>query len=107
LDKKNINTKYYFEEFVNRGVVNILQKEAIPLTLQQAYTQWKSQTKINLHSNLVLQSREPEIEYLLTLLTQQPSKIIVVSARGKDESYALMLMQCTEDKCITIMLTPC
>lgn len=64
---------------------------AKPQTLQQAITEWQSQTKIPLSSNLVLQSREKEVEELLRLLSQPPSKIIVVSPRSKEESYAFII----------------
>ena len=60
-------------------------------TLQEAIIQWQSQTKISLNPELVLQSREKEVEELLSLLSQPPSKIIVVSPRSKEESYAFII----------------
>ncbi len=60
-------------------------------TLQEAVTQWQSQTKILLNSNLVLKSREKEVEKLFSLLSQSPSKMIVVSPRSKEESYAFII----------------
>ena len=62
-----------------------------PQTLQQAIAEWQSQTKIPLNPKLVLQSRDKEIEELVSLLIQTPSKIIVVSLQSKEDSYAFIL----------------
>ena len=59
------------------------QSSVKPQTLHQVISEWQSQTKIPLNPNLVLQSREKEVEELFGLLSQSPSKIIVVSPREK------------------------
>ncbi|MCH9741094.1 MAG: hypothetical protein K0U38_09720 [Epsilonproteobacteria bacterium] len=61
-----------------------------PKTIHQAYTQWISQTKINLHPNLILKSREEQTKELLKLLSLTPSKIIIVSS-SEQESYAFII----------------
>ncbi len=67
------------------------QSSVKPQTLQQAITEWQSQTNIPLIPNLVLQSRDKEIEELVSFLTQPLSKIIVVSPQSKEDSYAFIL----------------
>jgi hypothetical protein len=73
----------------DNNIVNFTSSK--PQTIQEAIIQWQSQTKIPLNLNLVLQSRKKEIEELLRLLSQSPSKIIVVSPRSEEESYAFII----------------
>ena len=74
------------------GDNNILYlSTAKPQTLQQAIIEWQSQTKIPLNPKLVLLSREKEVEELVRLLSQVPFKIIVVSPRSEEESYAFII----------------
>lgn len=88
---KNINIEGDNEGIAISGNGNSLYlSTAKPQTLQQAITQWQSQTKINLNSNLVLKSRNKEIETLFNLLSQHPSKIIIVSS-SEQESYAFII----------------
>jgi len=70
---------------------NIYMNSKKPQILQQATTEWQSQTKIPLNPNLVLQSREKEAEELFSLLSHSPSKIIIVSPRSEEESYAFII----------------
>ena len=62
-----------------------------PKTLQQVISEWQSQTKPLLNPNLTLKSRDEQITQLLNLLSQSPSKIIVVSPRSEEESYAFII----------------
>jgi hypothetical protein len=60
------------------------------LFLHEVITQWQSQTKISLSPKLALESREKQIKEFLNLLSQSPSKIIIVSST-KEESYAFII----------------
>ncbi len=73
----------------NDNTVNFSASQ--PQALKQAVLEWQSQTKILLNPNLVLQSREKEIDELFSLLMRTPSKIIVVSPQSKEDSYAFIL----------------
>ncbi len=73
----------------NDNTVNLSVSQS--QVLKQAILEWKSQTKIPLNSKLALQSRDKQIEELVNLLIQTPSKIIVVSPQSKEDSYAFIL----------------
>lgn len=73
------------------GDRNTIYLSSKPQTLQKAIIEWQSQTNINLNPKLALKSRNEQIEQLLHLLSQSPSKIIVVSPRSEEESYAFII----------------
>lgn len=93
LDKKEDRS---VEASINTGLIITGDGNSLHLsspkahTLQEAITQWQSQTKINLSPNLVLKSREEQINQLVHLLSQSPSKIIIVSPT-KEESYSFII----------------
>ena len=80
----------------NSGIIitsdgNIIYQSPKPQMLPQAIIQWQSQTKLLLSPNLTLKSREEQIKQLFHLLSKSPSKIIVVSPRSEEESYAFII----------------
>ena len=92
MNDKSVSIKGNNEGIVNTGDNNTFYQSSVkPQTFQQAITEWQSQTKIPLNPKLILLSREKEIEELFSLLSQSPSKIIVVSPRSEEESYAFII----------------
>jgi hypothetical protein len=60
------------------------------LDVEEAFDRWCNQTKIRLSSDLILKSREEEIQKLLSALDNKPSKIIVIS-QSEEESFAFII----------------
>jgi len=79
----------YAPIFTGNG--NTFYSSPKPQILQEAIAEWQSQTNINLNPKLTLKSRDEQIEKLFSLLSQSPSKIIVVSPRSEEESYAFII----------------
>jgi len=85
-DKFNINVEK------NDGIINIGNIEKLHYkTLEEAIKEWQSQTGKRLVPDLVLTSRENEIQKLFEYLNESPSKIVVISEKGKEDSYGFVV----------------
>ncbi|MDD3712433.1 MAG: hypothetical protein PHZ28_02945 [Candidatus Izemoplasmatales bacterium] len=77
------------EELGKHPISVDIQHEGI-LDLFEVYGRWRVQTEINLSPDLVLSTREEQIEKLYEILKKQPSKIII-SSQAESESYAFTI----------------
>ncbi len=73
----------WFAQIIGKRPENIID-------IEQAYSQWSFQTKINLIPELVLTSREEQTKQLLSLLSSNPTKINIKS-QSEQESFAFVL----------------
>lgn len=92
MSNKSVSIKGDNDGIANTGDNNTFYQSSVkPQSLKQAIAEWQSQTKIPLNPKLLLQSREKEVEQLVSLISQPLSKIIVVSPRSKEESYTFII----------------
>jgi len=76
---------------VHRWFARIIGKRPLnSFDIEQSFESWSFQTSINLIPNLVLKSRDSNIDEFLTLLKKEPSKIIISSITN-EEGYAFIL----------------